>query len=370
MPWKPQGGGPWGGDNGGQGGPPRGGPQPPDFEELFKRSQDKVKSWLPGGAGGLRGLILLVLAVIGIWGFSGIYRINPGEQGVELLFGKYMKRTAPGLHFWFPSPIGDAIKLNVDRTNSIQVGYRGVGDSTRSTTRSTGIRDVPQESLMLTADQNIIDVDFVIQWRIKNAADFLFNIRNPEGTIKIAAESAIREVIGRTPMRDALTVQRAKVDQEAVLLLQEILDSYKSGVVIADLKQQNVDPPKEVIDAFNDVQRAKQDQQRKVNEAAAYSNDIVPRARGEAHKMIQDAEAYKAQMINEAEGEAKRFLSIYTAYKGNKAVTKRRMYLERMQEILNESDKVIIDTGAAGGPGVVPYLPLPELKKRSRGTSQ
>ena len=281
-----------------------------------------------------------------------------------------MKRTAPGLHFWFPSPIGDAIKLNVDRTNSIQVGYRGVGDSTRSTTRSTGIRDVPQESLMLTADQNIIDVDFVIQWRIKNAAEFLFNIRNPEGTIKIAAESAIREVIGRTPMRDALTIQRARVDQDAVVLLQEILDSYKSGVVIADLKQQTVDPPKEVIDAFNDVQRAKQDQQRKVNEAAAYSNDIVPRARGEAHKMIQDAEAYRAQMINEAEGEAKRFLSIYTAYKGNKAVTKRRMYLERMQGILNESDKVIIDTGAAGGPGVVPYLPLPELKKRSRGTSQ
>ena len=205
----------------------------------------------------------------------------------------------------------------------------------------------------MTADQNIIDVDFVIQWRIKNAADFLFNIRNPEATIKIAAESAIREVIGRTPMRDALTVQRAKVDQESVLLLQEILDSYKSGVVIADLKQQNVDPPKEVIDAFNDVQRAKQDQQRKVNEATAYSNDIVPRARGEAHKMIQDAEAYRAQMINEAEGEAKRFLSIYTAYKGNKAVTKRRMYLERMQEILNESDKVIIDTGAAAGPGGV-----------------
>jgi len=362
MPWKNQGGGPWGG--GGGGGPSRGGPQPPDIEEMLRRSQDKVKRFMPGGAGGARGLILLVIAALALWSFSGVYRVDPGSQGVELLFGKYVKRTAPGLHFWFPSPIGDAIKINVDRTNTVQVGFRSSSDASRS----SSARDVPQESLMLTGDQNIIDVDFVIQWRIKNAADFLFNIRNPEATIKIAGESSLREVIGQTPLTGALTDQRAQVDQAAKVLLQEILDQYGAGVQIMDLKQQAIDPPREVIDAFNDVQRAKQDQERKVNEAIAYRNDIVPRAKGLALKMIQDAEGYKQQMINEAEGEAQRFLSIYTAYKSNPAVTTRRIYLERMQEVLGESDTTIIDQG--GGTGVIPYLPLPELKKRSGGASQ
>ena len=357
MPWKSQGGGPWGG-----GGPTRG-PQPPDIEEMLRRSQDKVKRFMPGGAGGARGLILIALAAIVVWSLSGMYRVEPGEQGVELLFGRYVKRTAPGLHFWFPSPIGDVLTPNVEVTNTISIGYRGPGD----VGRGIGVRDVPQESLMLTGDQNIIDIDFVVQWRIKNAADFLFNIRDPEATVKIAAESAIREVIGQTDLEEALTKQRAQVEQQTLELLQQILDDYGAGVAIAEVKQQKVDPPQEVIDAFNDVQRAKQDQERKVNEAVAYSNDVVPRARGEAQKMIQEAEAYREQMINEAEGEAQRFLSVYNAYKSNKDVTKRRIYLERMQDILNRSDKVILDRGA-GGTGVVPYLPLPELKKRSGGS--
>ena len=360
MPWKNQGGGPWGG---GGDGPSRGGPQPSDIEEMLRRSQEKVKSLLPGGAGGVRGLILLVIAALALWSFSGVYRVDPGSQGVEMLFGKYVKRTAPGLHFWFPSPIGEAIKINVDRVNTIQVGFRGGTDASRA-----AIRDVPQESLMLTGDQNIIDVDFVIQRRIKNAADFLFNIRNPEATIKIAGESAVREVIGQTPLTGALTDQRAQVDQASKVLLQAILDQYTAGVEIMDIKQQAIDPPQEVIDAFNDVQRAKQDQERKVNEAIAYRNDIVPRSQGLALKMIQDAEGYKQQMINEAEGEAQRFLSIFEAYKGNKEVTMRRIYLERMQDVLGNSDTIIIDQG--GGTGVIPYLALPELKKRSEGTSQ
>ena len=362
MPRKSQGGGP---SAGGGGGPSGGGPQPPDIEEMLRRGQERVKQFLPGGAGGARGLILLVIAAIALWSISGVYRVDPGSQGVELLFGKFIKRTAPGLHFWFPSPIGDAIKINVDRVNTIQVGFRGGTDASRGT-----IRDVPQESLMLTGDQNIIDVDFVIQWRIKNAADFLFNIRNPEATIKIAGESALREIIGQTPLTGALTDQRAQVDQASKILLQEILDEYTAGVDVVDVKQQAIDPPREVIDAFNDVQRAKQDQERKVNEAIAYRNDIVPRSQGLALKMIQDAEAYRQQMINEAEGEAQRFLSVLAAYKTNKAVTMRRIYLERMQEVLGKSDTIIIDQGAQGGTGVVPYLPLPELKKRSGGTSQ
>jgi len=368
MPWKSQGGGPWGGGSGGGGngggGGPRG-PQPPDIEEMIRKSQENVKRFMPGGAGGIRGIMLIVLVAIGFWSFSGVYRVTPGEQGVELLFGEYVKRTGPGLHFWAPSPIGDVIKVNVDRTNTIDVGYRGSGQG-----RNVSARDVPQESLMLTGDQNIIDIDFVVQWRIKNAAEFLFNIRNPEATIKIAAESAMREVIGQTGLDDALTTNRAQGDQATKVLLQQILDSYKAGVDIADVKQQKVDPPSEVIDAFNDVQRAKQDQERKVNEAITYKNDIVPRAKGLAQQMIQEAEAYRQQMINEAEGEAARFLSVYNAYKENKLVTMRRIYLERMQEVLTGTEKVIIDQGDSAGGGVVPYLPLPELRKRSVGAAQ
>jgi membrane protease subunit HflK len=211
----------------------------------------------------------------------------------------------------------------------------------------------------------------VVQWRIKNAADFLFNIRNPEATVKIAAESAMREIIGQTPLEAALTSSRTKVQDDALTLLQSILDSYTAGVYIAKIQLQKVDPPKDVIDAFNDVQRAKQNQEQLANEADAYKNDIVPRARGLAQKMIEDAGAYRQQMINESEGEAQRFLSIYNAYKGNKTVTKRRIYLEQMQKVLNSSDVTVIDQGGAGGQGgVVPYLPLPEIKKRSTGAAQ
>jgi len=366
MSFKSQGGGPWGGGGNQGGGGPRG-PQPPDIEDMIRKGQENIKRFVPGGSGGARGIALIALAVIVLWAAMNVpYRVQPGENGIELLFGKYVKRTSPGLNFWFPAPIGEVIKVNVDRTNTINVGFRGAGE----VGRGTGVRDVAQESLMLTGDQNIIDIDFVIQWRIKNAADFLFKIRNPEATIKIAAESAMREVIGRTSLEEALTVKRQQVQDQTLKLLQEILDSYGAGVAIAKIQLQKVDPPNDVIDAFNDVQRAKQDQERKVNEAVAYENDIVPKARGQAQQMIQDAEGYKQKMINEAEGEAQRFLSVYNAYKGNKDVTRRRIYLERMQDVLSKTDKVIIDQGGAKGQGVVPYLPLPELKKRSKGSAQ
>jgi membrane protease subunit HflK len=274
-----------------------------------------------------------------------------------------VKQTGPGLHIWFPAPIGQVFTPNVDVTNTVSVGFRSQGGSNQRAVT----RDVPVESLMLTGDQNIIDIDFVVQWRIKSASDYLFNIRDPQATVKIVAESAIREVIGRTKLEDALTKERQQVEARTKALLQNILDEYKAGVAIAEVKLQKVDPPKEVIDAFNDVQRAKQDQERKINEAAAYKNDIIPRAKGEAQKMLQDAEAYKQRVIDEAKGEASRFLSVYEAYKGNKAVTKRRIYLETMQNLLKNSEKIIIDQGKNGGQGVVPYLPLPELKKRSEG---
>ena len=346
--------GPWGN------GP---GTPPPDVEELLRRSQDKFKSMMPGGVGSSRGIILIVIGIITIWLFSGFYRVQPGEQGVELLFGKFVKVTPPGLNYWPPAPIGQVFKPNVELTNQITIGYRPNGDA-----RSAGSRDVPQESLMLTGDQNIIDVDFVVQWRIKNAADYLFNIRNPDATVKLAAESAIREVIGQTTLEDALTVKRGEVEAATKELLQSILDSYGAGVFIVEIKQQKVDPPSEVIDAFNDVQRAKQDQERSVNEAVAYRNGIVPRAKGEAARMIQEALAYKEKVTKEAEGEAERFLSVYEAYKTGKEVTTERLYIERMQSVLQKSEKIILDN--KGGTGVVPYLPLPELKKKKVEASQ
>ena len=363
-----QGGGPWGGD-GDQGQGPWGGgssgPTPPNIEELLRKGQDRLKSFLPSGSGKIRGFILLVVAALAIWLGSGFYRVQPGEQGVELLFGRFVKHTAPGLNYWFPAPLGEVLKPNVERTNTITIGFREVGEGRRG----AGAREVPQESLMLTGDQNIIDINFVVQWRIKSAADFLFNIRNPEATIKIAAESSMREIIGQTALEDATTGKRQQVQQRSRVLLQKILDDYGAGVAIAEVQLQKADPPGEVIDAFHDVQRARQDQERAINEAKAYQNDIVPRAKGKAQTIIQGAEAYKEKIVKEADGEAKRFISVYETYKIAKDVTVRRLFLERMQEVFKNSEKVIIDKGQ-GGTGVVPYLPLPELRKRQRGESK
>ncbi|MCH7831298.1 MAG: FtsH protease activity modulator HflK [Proteobacteria bacterium] len=362
MPWKTPGGGdgqgPWGG-----GGPS--GPTPPNIEEMLRRGQDRFKKFLPSGCGSVRGLVLIVLVVAALWAGSGFYRVQPGEQGVELLFGKFIKLTSPGLNYWLPPPFGEVLKPNVERTNTITIGFREAGEGTRG----AGNREVPQESLMLTGDQNIIDINFVVQWRIKNAADYLFNIRDPDATMKIAAESAMREIIGQTTLDDATTGKRQQVQQRSKKLLQQILDVYGAGVSIVEVQLQKADPPAQVIDAFHDVQRARQDQERSVNEALTYKNDIVPKAKGKAQTMIQAAIAYKVRVTKEAEGEAKRFLSVYETYKGAKEVTIRRLFLERMQEVFKKSEKVIIDKGQ-GGTGVVPYLALPELRKRQGGASQ
>ncbi len=373
MVWDIQRGGPWGGsdgggsDGGGQG--PWGGnggqsgQKPPDIEEMLRRGQDKFKKFIPSGGGGPKRIILLVLAAIVIWLGTGFYRVQPSEQGVELLFGKFVQMTTPGLNYWFPGPIGQVYTPDVTNTNITSVGFRQVGSGGA---RATNVRDVPEESLMLTGDQNIIDIDYQVQWRIKNAAEFLFNIRNPQETVKLASESAIREIVGQTTLEDALAKQRQQVESQTHEVLQKILDSYGAGVFIDSVKMQKVEPPKQVIDAFNDVQRAKQDRERQQNEAQAYANDIIPKAKGEAAKMVQEATAYKEKLMHEADGEAKRFLSVYEAYKGGKQVTRTRLYLERMQQVLKDSEKVIIDKGQ-GGAGVIPYLPLPEIKKRSRG---
>lgn len=370
MPWKPQGGGPWGGgqgpwgggSGGGGGGGRGGGPQPPDLEEMLRRGQERFRRSMPGGFGGGKAIFLIVIAAIVVWGLSGIYQVQPGERGVLLLFGKAQSyTTGPGLHIWYPSPIGEVLTPDVQRVNTITIGYRGSAD------RST-VRDVRHESLMLTGDQNVIDIDFVVQWRIKNAERYLFQLRDPIGTIKIAAESALREVIGQTNLDEALTVRRQVIENTTQKLLQKILDNYGSGVLIAQVKLQKVDPPQQVIDAFNDVQRARQDQERLVNEALAYKNDVLPRAKGRAEQIVAEANAYKEQVVKDAEGEAARFTSVFNSYKNAKNVTEKRMFIERMQQVMQDANKVIVDP-KVGGPGVVPYLPLPAVKNHANSGS-
>jgi modulator of FtsH protease HflK len=377
MPWKQQGGGgggPWGGGGNGGGQGPWGGKSsggggggggnaggPPDLEELIRKGQDRFKNLMPGGVGGVKGIFLAVLLIVFVWLLSGLYRVQPGENGIELLFGKYVNTTQAGLNFWAPWPVGSIMRPNVEQTNQINVGFRSLGPG-----RGDAARDIPEESLMLTGDQNIIDIDFVVQWRIKDAKDFLFNIRDPRSTVKLAAESSIREIVGQTPLEEVLATKRTEVETRTRDVLQRIMDDYKAGVFIAEVKMQKVDPPQKVIDAFNDVQRARQDKERQQNEAEAYRNDIVPKAKGEASRQLEQAAAYRERLIKEADGEAKRFVSVYEAYLTGKDVTVRRLYLERMQDVLKKSEKVIIENGQ-GGPGVVPYLPLPELKKRSQG---
>jgi modulator of FtsH protease HflK len=361
MPWNNQsGGGPWGsGSKGPWGsGPQSQGPRPPDLEDFLRRGQDKLRAILPGNLGG-RGLALLVLAVIALWGFSGFFRVEPDELGVVLRFGQFNREVQPGLNYHLPYPIETALTPQALRVNKLNIGFRESDDMRRGTT----LRDVPEESLMLTGDENIVDVDFSVLWKVKPNAvgDYLFNIQNPEGTVKAVAESAMREVVGRSNIGPILTGARQTIETAVQVLMQKTLDDYGAGIVIQQVQLQKVDPPTQVIDAFRDVQAARSDLERAQNEAQTYANKIVPEARGRAAKITQDADAYKSQTVADAKGQTSRFLQVYEQYKKAPDVTRRRMYLETMERILANTDKTIIDTGSAAGPGVVPYLPLPGL---------
>ena len=374
MPWKQQGGGggsPFGGGQGPWGRPPSGGGSgggrgpggpPPDFEDMLRRGQDRFRRLVPGGLRGGRGLILLVVAIIGLWLLSGFYRVQPDEQGVVLRFGEWTRTTPPGLNYHLPGPIESVLTPKVTRVNRIEVGLRSVGE----TTRGLPVRDIQEESLMLTGDENIVDIDFTVFWVIKDAGKFLFNIRNPEATVKLTAESAMREVIGQTPIQSALTEGRNEIEQGTQTRVQQLLDDYGAGIEVRRVQLLKVDPPGPVIDAFVDVQRARADLERLRNEAEAYRNDILPRARGEAEKMIQDANAYREEITNKAKGEAERFIKVLESYQASKEVTTQRIYLETLEEVFRGMNKVIIDSSAQGGPGVVPYLPLPEIQKRAQ----
>ena len=352
---------PWGTPPGGGNGGFRRGPTPPDIDEIIKKIQNTINRFFGGGKGGTKTLLFGLIIIVVIWALSGLYRVLPDEQGVVLRFGKFVNTTQPGLNYHFPYPIESALTPKVTKVNRIDIGFRSERDSGFGT--GGGVADVPEESLMLTGDENIVNIDFSVFWVIKDAGKFLFKIQDPEGTVKAAAETAMREVIARSNIQPILTEGRSIIEIDTQEIIQQILDEYNSGIQITQVQTQKADPPDQVIDAFRDVQAARADMERSKNEAEAYANDVIPRARGEAAKILQAAEAYKKQVVAQAEGEASRFLSIYNEYAKAKVVTQERMFLETMEKVLADINKIIIDKNS--GSGVVPYLPLQELKTGS-----
>ena len=361
---RPPPGGPWGGGGGDEpppggrrpggpfGGGGQGGGQFPDLDGIIAQLQGTVRRILGGGGGflsGGRGIAIVALGVAAIWGGSGFYRVQPDEQGVVLRFGEFVYWTPPGLHWHLPWPIERVERPTVTRINRTEIGFRS------QVTRDQGLRDVPGESLMLTGDENIIDIDVAVFWRISNAAHFLFNARSPELLVRGVAESSMREVIGRTPIQPALTQARAQIETDVLRQTQQILDRYKAGVEITQVQLQKVDPPAAVIESFRDVQRANTDAERMRNEADSFRNDIVPRARGEAARIVTTAEGAKQAAVAQATGQTQRFDNVLKAYQQAKDVTVRRMYLDAMQDLLTHTQTLIVDDRMKG---LVPFLPL------------
>ena len=320
---------------------------------MIRQAQDAARRMLPRGLGGA-GLGLLALVLVGGWLASGIYRVQADEQGIVLRFGAYTQTTQPGLNYHLPWPIETVTTPRVTRINRVDVGFRAAADSGQSV-RPIPARDVLEESLMLTGDENIIDIDFAVFWRIRDAGDFLFNTRNAEATVKSAAESVMREVIGRTPIQPALTEARAQIEQAVRTGTQGIMDQYRAGVEITQVQLQNAQPPARVVDAFIDVQRAGADRERARNEAESYRNGIIPAARGESQRLVQEAEGFRESQISRARGESQRFLSVLTAYQAAQDVTVRRMYIETMEEVLRRNPAILIDNNLQG---MVPFLNL------------
>ena len=349
---------PWGSPPGGRNGSGRTGQRPPNIDEVVEKIQKLINKFLPGGkSSGRKPIIFGLILLVALWAFSGLYRVLPDEQGVVLRFGKFVSTTQPGLNYHIPYPIETVLTPKVTKVNRIDVGFRSASDSGRS----SGIGDVPEESLMLTGDENIVNIDFSVFWVIKDAGKFLFKIQSPVETVKAAAETAMREVIAKSQLQPILTEGRSSIEIETQEIIQGILDEYESGIQVTQVQTQKADPPDQVIDAFRDVQAARADMERSKNEAEGYANDVIPRARGDAAKILQEAEAYKQQVVAAAEGEASRFIAIYNEYAKAKKVTQERMYLETMEKVLADINKVIIDKKSGG---VVPYLPLPELSKK------
>ena len=349
---------PWG-NRGGQSGPP-------DLDELLGNLQRRLRGLFrggpgggggsrPGGGGGGKGLraigtrglgLIIALIVVG-WGLMGIYIVEPAEEGVILRFGDYHETTGPGPH-WAPYLIDSVETVNVEQIRRAEIGYRS----------DAGDQSVPPESLMLTRDENIVDVGFAVLYRIKDAQNYLFRVRDPDITLRQATESAIREVVGRNVMDFVLTDGRAVVAEQVRELTQEILDRYETGLDVASVNMQKAQPPDQVRDAFSDAVKAREDEERYKNEARAYAAEILPRARGDANAMLQQAEGYKQRVINEAQGDTSRFTSVLDEYRKAPDVTRQRLYLDAMQGVLGSSTKVLIDV--EGGNNLL-YVPLDKL---------
>ncbi len=370
-------GGPWGGggNRGNQGGndgggrDPQGGgnrPEMPEIDEIVRKGQEQLRV-LMGGKGksgggssgdsgpgfGAGGIGLFVVAAFALWVFASFYRVDTSEQSVELFLGKYYKTGNEGLNF-APWPVVTKEILPVTRENIENIGVGG------------GARN--EEGLMLTGDENIVDVDFQVVWNINDAQKYLFNLADPKETIIAVSESVMREIVARTNLTPILTTGKGAIAADLQTLIQETLDNYQSGVTIIRVNFDKADPPREVADAFRDVQAAEQSRDTLEKQADAYSNKVVAAARGEAAQLIEQAEGYRSQTVNEAEGEASRFVAVYEEYAKAPEVTRKRLYLETMERVLSRVDKIIIDE-SVGGQGVVPYLPLNELNKSKGGSN-
>ena len=356
-----------------------------NIDDVLKKSQDKFMEFLKQKGGNSKrpnnnddggfgfsfgdvptGKILSVVAllVLFLWLSTGFYTVGTDEEGVVMRFGSYSRTSPAGLNYKLPSPIETVTKISVTRINKEEIGFRSSGQ--RITTREMLLKNtVSNESQILTTDENIVDINFEAQWLISDAKDFLFNVRDLQGenTVKSVAESAMREVIGLEKVNDVLAEERSRIEVQARNLMQSMLDNYGMGVKVVRVQLLRVDPPQEVIDAYRDVQNAKQDKEREINQALAYRNDIVPRARGEAGQLVQNAEGYKQKVIAEAQGEAQRFASVYAQYTTARDVTRKRMYLETMEEILEGMNKIVLDNKSSSS--VVPYLALPDLDKKT-----
>jgi membrane protease subunit HflK len=350
---------PWGSVPPGGGRSGGGGDRPPEYDDVIAKLQKSLNKLVPPFLRG-KGFLTIALFILLIgFGSTVIYRVQTAEQGVVLRFGEWVRTEPEGLNFKLPYPFEQVIILNVNQVNRIDIGFR----SPETQTNRVSQNELFGESLMLTGDENIVDIAFTVFWKIDVAENYLFNIQFPqETTVKEVAESVMREIIGRTPIQVALTQGRGQIQKDAQEKLQQVLNEYQAGILITEIRLERVDPPAQVIDAFRDVQKAEADKESYQNEAQAYANSVVPEARGNAVRMIQEAEAYKEQVIAKATGDASRFLAVYEEYSKAKDVTKRRIYLETMEEILSGMNKIILDEGA--GSGVVPYLPLPELRAR------
>ena len=352
--------GPWGSGGNNQnpwGRKPSNNQNQPDMDEILRHSKDRFKKFVPKNFGGGKSFSLFFLILLILWLLTGVYRVNPQEQGVVLRFGEWVRTTSPGLHYHLPTPIEKVITPDVTRENKIEIGYRSFGGG------KANRRDVPDESKMITGDENNIDIDFIVFWKIADAGKYLFNLQDPPETVKVAAQSIMRDIIGQTKIQTALTEGRQEIQLKAKTTLQELLNEYEVGVEVRDVQLLSVDPPQEVIDAFNDVQRARQDRDTLINEAEAFRNDIVPRARGEAAQMIAQAEAYESQIVNRAKGDADRFVSVYNSYKNAPDVTISRIYLETMEKVLANVNKIIMDKSSSNS-GIVPYLPIDKLNNK------